>query len=309
MGPNGLGIHEVTRPATHFDVLLSACRAAQQDVVLVAPFVKHAVIGDLISQVPDHVPISLVTRWRIDEVLSGVSDVSVYELMKARQQAGATSRMWLLDSVHAKYYRADDEVLVGSANLTDTGLGRIGNSVELLLPLERNATLMSFEQDVFAAAAPVDQKLFEEFSKIVPERAMSPLSGSESAYWYPRFRNPGALWEAYTDVDYIRVLRCVALRDVAALRVPFGLARHQFEDAVRLAFSYSSLMGDIRKWVGMSRRFGELKNWVKAHLDIADLESQTIAQNILRWIAYFLPDEFDVAPARYSEILRPQSRA
>ena len=58
------------------------------------------------------------TRWTPLDIQVGASDIACRTLIKNR---GGSFR--LHNQLHAKYYRVDDYVLIGSANLTQSGLG------------------------------------------------------------------------------------------------------------------------------------------------------------------------------------------
>ena len=58
-----------------------------------------------------------VCRWRIEDLRNGSTDIGVYPLL--RDQG---IKVLLHPNLHAKYYRCDKKIFVGSANLTANGL-------------------------------------------------------------------------------------------------------------------------------------------------------------------------------------------
>ena len=88
-------------------------------VMLCAPFIKEKVLQTILEVVPEPVPVQIVTRWRAKEVAAGISDLEVFHIAKER----SNTTLALLDDLHAKLYLADEQCLVGSANLTGRGLG------------------------------------------------------------------------------------------------------------------------------------------------------------------------------------------
>src|SRR4051812_46006665 len=95
------------------------CSNARDELVLVAPFIKQAVLMRLLDATASSVAVRVVTRWSPQEIKSGVSDLEVWDVINAR--SGAV--LLLRADLHAKYYRADMSCLVGSANLTHAALG------------------------------------------------------------------------------------------------------------------------------------------------------------------------------------------
>ena len=88
------------------------------EAVIAAPYIKEPSLRRLLEHLPQLEQLTCVTRWQAGDIAAGVSDTVVRDLVRS---LGGAFR--LHPSLHAKYYRFDDGVLVGSANLTDAGLG------------------------------------------------------------------------------------------------------------------------------------------------------------------------------------------
>src|SRR6478752_6932644 len=109
--------------------LMELAAASRREFVMCAPFAKESVVSKVLSAVPKGVRIQLFTRWRPDEVAAGVSDTRVLSVVRSRGGA-----VYLYDRLHAKYYRNENDALIGSANLTATALGWGSNpNLELLV--------------------------------------------------------------------------------------------------------------------------------------------------------------------------------
>ena len=93
--------------------LLNLCRSSERELILVAPFVKRGVVERVLEVTSDKIALTLVTRWRPEEIAAGVSDLEVFELLEQSD----TSKLRLHQQIHGKYYRSDDNALIGSANL------------------------------------------------------------------------------------------------------------------------------------------------------------------------------------------------
>ncbi len=99
--------------------LFELCAEANQEVLLVAPFIKASVLERLLDRIYPDVSLKCITHWFPEEIVAGVSDLEVWNLIQNRPN----SSLWLRPDLHAKYYRADNCCLIGSANLTNKALG------------------------------------------------------------------------------------------------------------------------------------------------------------------------------------------
>src|SRR5690348_16210342 len=100
------------------DQLLVLLGSAEAEALICAPFVKLHALSRLLDVIDSAARIELFTRWRPEEVAAGVSDTSVLAVVEDRGGS-----VWLHDQLHAKVFRADGQVLVGSANVTGKALG------------------------------------------------------------------------------------------------------------------------------------------------------------------------------------------
>ncbi|MFM6208190.1 phospholipase D family protein, partial [Planktothrix sp.] len=99
--------------------LQNLCLNAQVEIIIAAPFIKASILKKLLDSIKSGLPIKCVTRWFPEEVLAGVTDLEVWLIIESYPN----SSLWLRNDLHAKYYRADQQCLIGSANLTANALG------------------------------------------------------------------------------------------------------------------------------------------------------------------------------------------
>ena len=266
-------------------------------IFLGAPFVKRRALELILESVPFQVQVTLVTRWRPDEVLAGVTDIEVFDLLLDR--GWENSKMYLSDSLHAKYYRFDDVVFFGSANLTLTGLGVTGNAIELLE--ERSAgPIPAFEESLLQSALPVTKALRDEYKRLIAKVERHPVSDAEEGLWLPRFRNPHELWSAYADGEYLASSRQAALRDLRRLGIPAELSREQFELALQISLRQQRVVADLFEFLDQPRRFGEVRNWFASHYPSVD--ATLGSQVLLRWVKVILSDSVAFEASPYSEV-------
>jgi hypothetical protein len=302
--------------------LEALCSEAKGTVVLVAPFAKAPIIDRLFAQINPRVAIRCVTRWRPDEILSGVSDIEIWESIRARKGA----ELWLHPSLHAKYYRVDDSCLVGSANLTATALGYTPRpNLELLLSVPNNhPDLVGFEQQIFKNAVRVTDEFYEYVQatisglksdfikeKIIafdlrpePQNLIAPLVGAEA--WLPTLRNPKDLYVVYSGRVYelTTASQYAALLDLQELDIPPGFSKKAFESCAAMVLLQKPMIQKIDAFIAQPRRFGSVKEFLskQACADIEDFDPSIAWQTLMRWLLYFFKDRYKVEQTNYSEV-------
>ena len=100
------------------DNVISLFETARRNVLVVAPFMRSESLKRLLDSIPMGIETATVTRWRIEDLIAGASDLGVYELAERRNIP-----LHLRSDLHAKLFAADDKCLVGSANVTNAALG------------------------------------------------------------------------------------------------------------------------------------------------------------------------------------------
>jgi len=99
-------ITEITDTTSNLQIISAYCK---EDAVR---FIEDSITTPLDSK-------KLMVRFTLDDILSGASDVSVYEYCKAHEW-----QIYLRFDLHAKTYVFDNKrCIVGSANLTSKGIG------------------------------------------------------------------------------------------------------------------------------------------------------------------------------------------
>lgn len=209
---------------------------AANDVVIVAPFIKEEALRSLLTVVPESVAVCCVTRWRSREVAAGVSDPEIIYLLDAR----GNSELYLVDNLHAKLYIAGPDCLVGSANVTRTGLGEVEkHSIELLIEARVDDPVI---EAVLGEIAVVQRRATEEMAKSVMEIAGSlmeadgvvPAAATDSV-WFPRSVRAGDAYQVYSKPvrNFVKTSDRVVLRDVARGNLQPGLPSGDFRREIR----------------------------------------------------------------------------
>ena len=231
-----------------WETLRELCYGASE-IVIAAPYIKIDALQRLLALVPTDAPIACVTRWNPNDVRAGASDVECRLLILER---GGSFR--LHPNLHAKYYRCDTNVLVGSANLTASGMGYSGiGNLEILCEPSAAFDAAAFEARLLAESREISDEEFGDW--IALQAILSDVSPDSSAItedsisqWHPFTRDPEHVWLLYRDLsqhiasdDELRL----AQSDLDSLRVPHGLGREQFDVWVRVHLYASAFTSAI----------------------------------------------------------------
>ena len=214
-----------------WSTLLDRCGNATE-AVIVAPFIKVDALTKVLGQLYGEASLTCITRWTPLDIQVGASDLTCRKLVTDR---GGSFR--LHNRLHAKYYRFDNRVLVGSANLTASGLSyaHVGNLEVLCEPgppfdqqsfeagLRRESREVTDGEFLLWEACPVSER---PITLAIPDPVGSTLDD-----WKPQTRNPEYLWLSYCGNQSQIVSdeqRTLSELDLAILKVPTGLTLEAF---------------------------------------------------------------------------------
>ena len=298
------------------------CKQATREVLLVAPFIKQVALQRLLAIIPKGVTLRCITRWKPEEIASGVTDLEIWHLIKDYPN----SSLELRSDLHAKYYRVDEQCLIGSANLTNKGLGwSTSSNLELLVELSAETEeLKNFEEELLRGCIQVDQNLFNQVAKTVallkeqfPQSNQLTDEGNKvklflnfdntfSNYWLPTLRNPGCLYLAYSEQWEKLTISTqeAANQDLMAFPLPNNLSEDTFNSYMGILILQKSIVQEVDNFVKTPQRFGAVKNLI---LSLNKNKSENFNatrcwQTLMRWLLYFLPNRYATSVPNYSEI-------
>lgn len=286
---------------------MALAAASRREFVMCAPFAKERVVAEVLSAVREGVGIRLFTRWRPDEVAAGVSDTAVLSVVRSRGGS-----VHLFDRLHAKYYRNEENTLVGSANLTATALGWNRNpNLELLVAPLRGDAFAKIEQVLMEGCTVATDALAQEVDKIaallpvtVPE--VEVVEGIPSPQlWIPSLRMPSDLYQAYRLGASSLASRSgvAAAADLNYLDLPPGLEKDQFDQLVGHRIRTQPLFIQIDEYIKAPRRFGEMRRWLSEVAELDRSRAEDSWQTLMRWMFEFMPERYRRTTARHTEII------
>ncbi|MDE2982704.1 MAG: phospholipase D family protein [Gemmatimonadota bacterium] len=265
---------------------------ADDEVTVIAPFIKVDALRSLMEVIPAEAHLRCVSRWLPREIAAGVSDPEILDLLKTRGNFSLS----LVDRLHAKLYIAGDRCLAGSANVTLAGLGESGegSNIEVLVETTIDepgiaATLEAIAQDERAATssmARAARRLAESLS------ASKTLPGALTAHWFPGSRRPEQAYGFYTQPPsgYLGVADQILLDDLARSNLPPGLNEGEFRDAIRSLLMAIPLAEDLltaSEDTTLTR--SDATSWLEA-ISGDDFSPNDLWIAFVNWMAHFFSD-------------------
>ena len=240
---------------TPWDVMMAACSNAN-DAIIVAPYIKVAVLEQVLDRITPGAHITCVSRWTPQDIIAGTTDLDCRTLAQARN-----GTFLLHSGLHAKYYRFDDRVLIGSANLTGAGMNLTNHgNLEILCPPPYQFNAEQFESDLMYKAYPVSDKEFDLWYRIAlkqPHVEQTKVTEQlDYGSWKPITRRP----------EYIRLVyqqkageipsdeqRRLAEVETAMLNIPNGLDESGFINWIKASMLSSQFVNDVLKAICQPR--------------------------------------------------------
>ena len=294
------------------DRLKASVKKATNSVILVAPFITLGAFEELIDELRPSVSLRVITRWNVGDISAGVSDPRIWESVSKRDR----TNIYLLPTLHAKYYRFDSEILVGSANITGYALGLGDRSnIELLSKLRNVEAGREFESQLLRQAVEVDEDMYQTALELIPDipvdsRQQSsafPSVQTPAESWLPRLRHPEALWEVYSDTNDSLTQTTIrnALDDLAMWDIPLNLTESSFNSHISINLLHMPLIIEIDQLLVVPQRFGSVRDHIAAKFRSlgVDRKPDECWQTTIRWLRLFWPNRYSYSVPNYSEIM------
>lgn len=303
--------------------LIRLCEGGQQEVLLVAPFMKRTVLEKLFKAIHSDVVVHCITRWRPEEIAQGVSDLEVWHVVQNRPN----TVLWLHNNLHAKYYRVDNQCLIGSANLTHTALGWVQNpNYELLIKLPAGlAELVRFENDLWTSCFRVTEEFVQQMLQLValikteykplftslPEQdslGTIMLTNYKDDWWIPTLRHPEELYRVYHGNHESLTITTLheAHKELQIFAIPLGLSESAFKQYCGIILLQQPIVRKIDILLISPQRFGAVRQFLRS-LPCAEqpnFDATYVWQTLIRWLFYFLPERYIQLPSRHSEVIQ-----
>ena len=267
--------------------LLRYCVRSQR-LFIAAPYIKADALTRVLDAVETVESLICATRWTPHDLAVGVSDVECRTII--RERGGS---FWLHPSLHAKYYRLNDVVLVGSANLTFPGMGWAAQSnLEILSLPDVGFDPKAFEKQLLKGAREISDDEFSSWQEIAKSKTEEniPRDGGQSLLysWRPATRDPMNLEFSYLGKqDAIASLdeQLSAIRDIQAMQIPPCLNSEEVHNwllACLLAAPFANTVISLR---GIEIQVAARKLAQVYQLNVT--EARRGMETVQNWLAFF----------------------
>lgn len=143
--------------------ILKAADSTKNECTIICPFVKKEVLNQILKALPSGITLKFVTKADAEDVISGVNDPIAW---KDIWDLGGEVRV--LEKLHAKVYRFDSTVFLGSANLTASALGLNDiSSNELTVEFQSSKDITDEISTLWESAIPANAKMLEALNNSV----------------------------------------------------------------------------------------------------------------------------------------------
>lgn len=234
--------------ATPWITMLNSCCDANE-VVIAAPYIKVSSLTHVLDCIAPSAKLICVSRWTPQDIASGATDVECCTLTRNRN-----GKFFLHKRLHAKYYRFDNRVLLGSANLTASGMNQFGNgNLEILCSAPPQFDAEQFEALLLNESFPVTDDEFALWNQINLthsrlNRITETSNRNDVGTWIPTTRRPEYVWMAYdlrSEEIPSEEQRRLAEEETILLGIPPNLNESEFHNWLTLNLLSSQFVKDV----------------------------------------------------------------
>ena len=272
------------------DALISLCSGAQH-LIIAAPYIKVDALAKVLADISPTASLICVTRWNPHDLAVGASDAECRAFVLER---GGSFR--LHPSLHAKYYRIDNVVLIGSANLTSAAMGwSLHPNLEILCRAGENFDACAFQQELMRSSREIKDDEFtywESVAKISAEVKHSvPDAQPLLDTWRPATRDPRHLELVYRErensiasFDEQRAAR----RDIQALLIPPALTDAQVRAWVSVCLLAAPFTNTVIQLYDVEA--SEAYRLLAETHGIGLTEARRDMETVQNWVAFLTPE-------------------
>ena len=249
---------------------------ARETVFLFVPYIQAGVLARLLDNIESRTVI--VTTWEPEDILSGASDLAVYQYCRERGIS-----LYVSEMMHLKVYSAGlNSAIMATGNISRRGLMPGGN-YEVAVEVEHltNEDRLFFEI-IRANARLVDDEVYSEISAWIDINAAdavkvpalkdvlsAPNRGDFLVSSLPMTHSVDALAVGYARIragrdpsDDQDVSACI-FHDLANYSVPLGLSDGKFRRELTSRFFSHPFTRRIDEFIAPEAYFGRIKEWIQ----------------------------------------------
>ena len=240
-------------------------------ILIICPFIQTDALNKIIEYCPNLEDLKIITRWNKEDLVSGVSDIKIYNLLNSK---GA--KLYINQHIHLKLFIfPDNTVFTTSANVTNQGLGLSNNNnVETGCFLQLNRSDYVQIETLIEHSKEVTSEIFnicENYIKVNKDNQGSlpplilPERKSFSINSLPNIETPQALYELYKR-DSKNQNHEISIKyngDLNKYKIKENLDENLFFSTLSNAFLTQNLILEFIEYLKINRicYFGEAVEW------------------------------------------------
>jgi hypothetical protein len=274
-------------------------------ITIITPYATSSAVRELFERVKPPQGLQLITSWKSDSLLSGVSDPEVYRVV---EEYGG--RLYLHDRIHIKLYVCSSHhAVLSTGNLTRNGLGFSASP-----NIEGSSVVRLDSEDwkrisrLFSESRRVTEEIYEmatefcEHHRKAPEKTPAfelprPVETEANFSWLslPATKHPDALWRAYEMIDQISEPEELARvsHDLDLYEIPPGLGEEAFHEILGSAFLRHPFTKKLTGWLQTEGQayFGAVKVWLQQNCSDKPTpyrwELTPATQALFAWLGFY----------------------
>lgn len=251
---------------------------SQKTIFIFAPYIQSNTLSMLLNEADCNVVV--VTSWKPKDLLSGASDISVYELLKKYNIS-----LYVNNNLHLKLYSINlTSAILATGNVSQRGLLENGN-YELGVKIERlNIKDRLFLENIRQESRLVDEPMYDALSKWITENKQKPTIETHLQDIVPTFNNNPFLISALPMTHsveeliagYIQInngkepstdteISACIFHDLTNYNIKLGMTETDLRQKITDAFFAHPFIQKIDEFISPEAYFGRIKEWVQAN--------------------------------------------
>jgi hypothetical protein len=291
---------------------------------ILCPFINPDIIQDMLSDKSDE-RVIIVTSWRKDHLLSGVSKLELYELVKENPKW----QLYVNDNLHAKVYSLDLESgFLGSANLTYTGLmDDTKSNYEVLNYSKFNHDDSVTITRIIQSSILIDDSKYSIYLDWLEQNKskydlMLPRDSvieQEARDWFkisslPASISPSRIWDikvnnAEPELDWGEDKAAEHDLELFEIKIEDCHDLNQFKQELAIKVSSHPFISSFTEAIDLQGMyFGRAKEWIQYNCTDDPVpyrrELTDYTDSLFNWLAELFPEDYIVERPNYSQLIR-----
>lgn len=294
-------------------------KKSSNDVVIFCPYIKLSTLQSILKEY-NAKSLSIVTTWKTLDILADISDLELYLFCK---DIGAF--LYINQNIHLKVIvDSFGRAIVGSANITDKGLGISSKPHDECVVICENLTFhqqaslksilqcshLIYDEDYHNIKTLIDnyKQSFDDTSKYSDIDFEATTNKEFLISALPMSRNIDTFFQYFSGrktrgqdpVDY----NC-AIHDTALYNIPINLNRNEFDAHIKHSFFEHPFIKKLKGFIEDEKYFGQIKEWVQ-HIcvDVPVPSKRDLTGNVqvlYEWFAKLCQDEYGTDRPSHSQ--------